>query len=384
MNEPEYVFAWEQLREWTIWLIGRYRLTLEDRLPTCWPQHPEVIEELWALRAWRAEAYGSEGTGQAAVYWHQALITFLTHVSSWWAGGCRAGHASPDTGLTPQQTSAWAAADPLSGIPQPLRPTASIRTNPPTDQGAITMPDLNTLTSAQMGTLTKAGLAHPQHETIAAFTYYDGSWWAFASRKGDDSDAADEDDEGTMWFRADDVDLASDGTFYLQPIAANWRDHSNNTRSRGTMSTTEPQPAKVDHRPYIETVRIALLLQDLHVGVASFNSGTVRSAAMTLLPPDVDFEDPWAQTFARAEQVQLRWSEEDGWSLLALHTSDEGPLPTIWRRGFGVVLPPDEICAWLDLLLTMPALSSSQEDGPYRTHQKHDPAFEASLAAYAL
>ena len=220
MSEPQYVLAWEQLRAWTAWLIDRYRLVLEDRLPACWPQHPELIEELWALRAWRSEAYGPEGTGQSAVYWHQALITFLGHVSGWWAGGCRAGHTSPDTDLTPEQTRAWAEADPLGGIPHIMRPTASILTNPATDPGVITMPQLNVLTAAQMQALTAAGLAHPQHETIAAFTYYDGSWWAYASRNHHDPDASDQDDTDGMWFRADDVDLASDRTFYPQPAAA--------------------------------------------------------------------------------------------------------------------------------------------------------------------
>jgi hypothetical protein len=150
------------------------------------------------------------------------------------------------------------------------------------------------------------------------------------------------------------------------------------------VSTAESRSTTVDHRPYIETVRVALLLNDIQVGTATFNTGQVRSAAMTVLPPDDDFEEPWAHTFARAEHVALRWNEEEGWSLLAMHVSDGKPLPTIWRRGFAVVLPPDEVCAWLALLLTMPALSSSQEDGPNRSHQCRDPAFEASLAAYAL
>ena len=205
MIEPEYTLAWEQLRDWTAWLVGRYRLVLEDRLPACWPQHPELIEELWALRAWRTEAYGPEGAGQSAVYWHQALVAFLGHVSIWWAGGCRAGHANLSTDLSPEQIREWADADPLVGIPQLLRPISS-------EEGLITMPELNILTAAQMRALTSAGLAHPQHESIAAFTYYDGSWWAFAPR---------EDDEDAMWFRADDVDLAYDSTFSRQPTATN-------------------------------------------------------------------------------------------------------------------------------------------------------------------
>lgn len=221
MSEPEYVLAWEQLRAWTAWLTGRYRLLLEDRLPGCWPRHPELIEELWALRAWRAEAYGPEGTGQSAVYWHQALLTFLGHVSGWWAGGCRAGHTNPDTDLISEQTSAWAEVDPLAGIPQPMRPTASIATNPATDPGVITMPHLNVLTTAQMQALTDAGLAHPQHQAIAAFSYYDGSWWAYASQPDHDPSTPNSGSDGdsALWFRADDVDLASDPTFYPQPTA---------------------------------------------------------------------------------------------------------------------------------------------------------------------
>ena len=220
MTEPEYVLAWEQLREWTTWLISRYRLMLEDRIPPCWAEHPELIEELWALRAWRTEAYGLEGSGQSAVYWHQALVTFLGHISAWWAGGCRAGHAETDTEIFPFQTDVWASADPLAGIPLAMRPTASILTNPATDQGVITMPNVNVLTSKQMQVLTDAGLAHPQHETIVAFTYYDGSWWAYGSAAEHDPAAPDPGDESGTWFRADDVDLASDNTFYPQPIAA--------------------------------------------------------------------------------------------------------------------------------------------------------------------
>jgi hypothetical protein len=219
MSEPEHVLAWGQLRVWTEWLVGRYRLSLEDRLPACWPQHPELIEELWALRAWRTEAYGPDGSGQSAVYWHQALVTFLTHISTWWAAGCRAGHASSDTARSPNQTDALASADPLVGIPQAMRPTASILTNPATEPGVIAMPNLNVLTSGQMQALIEAGLAHPQRDTIAAFTYYDGSWWAHASCNGQSPDAhADVWDTGAVWFRADDIDLACDSNFYAQPM----------------------------------------------------------------------------------------------------------------------------------------------------------------------
>ena len=88
----EHEAAWVQLCDWVEWLTARYRLIREERLPSCWTEHPELIEELTALRAWRIEAYGPDGSGQQAVYWHQALTVLLDHISQLWATGCRAGH----------------------------------------------------------------------------------------------------------------------------------------------------------------------------------------------------------------------------------------------------------------------------------------------------
>lgn len=150
------------------------------------------------------------------------------------------------------------------------------------------------------------------------------------------------------------------------------------------MTTNSPPRDRVDHRPYIETVRVALLLKDIQVGAATLNADHVRSAAMTLLAPDDDSDEPWHSTFTSAQFVELRWNEEEGWSLLALHSADAALLPTTWHGGFGPILPPEEVSAWLAVLLTMPALSSRQEDGPYRSRQQHDPAFEAALTAYAV
>lgn len=80
------------------------------------------------------------------------------------------------------------------------------------------MTDTNVLTGAQMQALTDAGLAHPQHGTIAAFTYYDGSWWAHATQRGRLAVAGHGEDE--VWFRADDIDLAADHTFHHHAVSA--------------------------------------------------------------------------------------------------------------------------------------------------------------------
>ena len=146
--------------------------------------------------------------------------------------------------------------------------------------------------------------------------------------------------------------------------------------------TVHPQRAQADHLPYIELVRLELLLKDVHIGVPVVTPCRLRSAAMTVLAPDEDFDDPWHPSFANAQRVELRWSEEDGWSLLAFYGDDQAG-PTIWRRGFGVLLPPEEVAGWLDVLLTMPQAAPGREDGPFRSHQKPDHAFETVLAAYA-
>ena len=53
-----------------------------------------LIEELSALRAWRAETWssGQAGTGQAALYWHSELRRVIQAATTVYAAGCRTGH----------------------------------------------------------------------------------------------------------------------------------------------------------------------------------------------------------------------------------------------------------------------------------------------------
>jgi len=75
------------------------------------------------------------------------------------------------------------------------------------------------IADAQMRTLIDAGAAHPQHDTVAAFMYYDGSWWVHATP--DRAAAARAENACGVWLRADDDDLAVDSTFrHLPPAAA--------------------------------------------------------------------------------------------------------------------------------------------------------------------
>ena len=116
----EQAAAWAELRAWVTWLYDRYELSVEDRLPRCWPRHPGLVEELDALKAWREEIYsGSQPSGQAARYWHAELRQVLHAATTQYALGCRTGHrgtvrlAAEDPALLQE----WAAAHPLAGVP---------------------------------------------------------------------------------------------------------------------------------------------------------------------------------------------------------------------------------------------------------------------------
>lgn len=127
------------------------------------------------------------------------------------------------------------------------------------------------------------------------------------------------------------------------------------------MTTGRSQQPGVDRQRYVETVRATLFLYDIDVGTAAFSPGHghVHSAAMTLLPPDDDFDGPWHHTFTSAQFVELRWDEREGWSLLALHAAGPALLPTAWHKGFPS-LAPEEICSWLAALLVGPTVSAAR------------------------
>jgi hypothetical protein len=112
--------AWTQLRAWVTWLHDRYELGTEERLPRCWPDHPGLVEELWALKTWREEIYQPhQSAGQAARYWHAELRQVIQAATSWYAAGCRTGHRRPATRAAEdaELQRQWAAAGPLTGIP---------------------------------------------------------------------------------------------------------------------------------------------------------------------------------------------------------------------------------------------------------------------------
>ena len=67
MTPGEQVAEWAALRAWVAWLYDRYELATEDRLPRCWASHPGLVEELYALKAWREEIYTARGDRKSVV-----------------------------------------------------------------------------------------------------------------------------------------------------------------------------------------------------------------------------------------------------------------------------------------------------------------------------
>ena len=172
MTPGEQMTAWAQLRAFVTWLADRYELTVEERLPRCWASHPGLVEELWALRAWRQEIYGGTmpAAGQAARYWHAELDRVIHAASTRYAAGCRAGHrsapglASTDIGLQ----ESWAASNLLAGVP-----AVDIAAGRARRAG-------NWVSREEMAAAYDAGDAAPV-QGLRDYVQYGGTWWVPAA-----------------------------------------------------------------------------------------------------------------------------------------------------------------------------------------------------------
>jgi hypothetical protein len=159
LDGPAWKAAWAELAAWVTWLHDRYELSVEERLPHCWADHPGLIEELSALRAWRLEIWNSpQPSGQAARYWHAEMRQTINAALSFYAAGCRAGHRDAQPATTKLRRR-WAAGP--SGIPGP---TAA-------DSGS------RFLTGAAMTAHMRGGRATTLSETITGYLRHDQAWW---------------------------------------------------------------------------------------------------------------------------------------------------------------------------------------------------------------
>ncbi|SFC96988.1 hypothetical protein SAMN04487968_11724 [Nocardioides terrae] len=69
---------WQELRDWVGWV--RHRYPLARRIPICWKEHPELVEELTALwLAWQAAYTVLDAPLTAAVEWHDRWLPGLLY-----------------------------------------------------------------------------------------------------------------------------------------------------------------------------------------------------------------------------------------------------------------------------------------------------------------
>ena len=169
MSPGERHVAWSQLRAWVTWLYDRYELGVEDRLPRCWPQHPGLVEELCALKAWREEIYqASQPSGQAARYWHTELRQVLQAATTVYAAGCRTGHrgARGTAADDPRLQQRWAATSPLTGISAACLDAGQQQNHPG-----------RWLSQAAMAEALDNGTARPLSIALPDHICWAGTWW---------------------------------------------------------------------------------------------------------------------------------------------------------------------------------------------------------------
>ena len=172
---------WRDLVDWVAWLHDADELSTDQRLPECWHQHPGLIQELTALRAWRAEIYTPPadadgrvaavwGNGGSARAWHTELRNVLRAATADYAVRCRAGHKPPALLATAAEDlhQQWA-----DSVPEPLLPPR--RTSPSPAQAP---PGGGTEIGHQrMRTLIDAGQARVLCPHVPGYVHHDGTWW---------------------------------------------------------------------------------------------------------------------------------------------------------------------------------------------------------------
>jgi hypothetical protein len=214
LNPAVRARAWQELVDWVIWLHDAYELSVEERLPECWPAHPGLVGELAALKAWRTEIYqpppeaaaraggnvtapttgiAATGNGGPARAWHTELRNVLTAAATVYAPGCRAGHRGAPRLLTGDQDmrAAWLAQAPSLIVPRGTTPPG----------GPLT------ISGTDMERAISQGRARALGPGLPGYAHHDGTWWA-RDPDGtwlavtDPALAARLDDAATAWDRA--------------------------------------------------------------------------------------------------------------------------------------------------------------------------------------
>lgn len=97
---------WRDLSEWVAWLRGRYPIA--EQLPTCWPRHPELIEELTALRAfWNAGYLDPAAHPSGACDFHDRWLPGMLNRIKTWGIHCGNEHRDRADGVYGSALATW-------------------------------------------------------------------------------------------------------------------------------------------------------------------------------------------------------------------------------------------------------------------------------------
>lgn len=174
MSAAERAASWNDLVSFTIWLESRYDLAADGRLPSCWPAHSGIIEEIWALMIWRrnlyqdtADAASAAAMAGSASSWHQQLVAFTHRVRDFHAPACRARHQDAPDHARPDlaRHRDWKTADPAIGIPAAqLAHVADLEA-------------ARTMSRGAMAALLEAGRAERPIAELPEFARIGEHWW---------------------------------------------------------------------------------------------------------------------------------------------------------------------------------------------------------------
>jgi hypothetical protein len=106
--------AWTDLDTWVRWLARRYLIDARE-IPSCWPRHGDLVEELSALRTAHIAACDPSAAPTGLSDWHHSLAATRHRLRELIARtGCRpAEHRQPPA-------PAWAGEPPPAGYLQDL------------------------------------------------------------------------------------------------------------------------------------------------------------------------------------------------------------------------------------------------------------------------
>lgn len=105
-----------ELHAWVTWLVNRYRLAL--KIPACWHQHGQIVEELTALwYAWRA-AWITPASGWDPTRWHHDLTAMLQRIAGTYPVPCSGSEHKPNSAA--DRTSSHGAIELAQWWPSPI------------------------------------------------------------------------------------------------------------------------------------------------------------------------------------------------------------------------------------------------------------------------